>query len=395
MSRHHSLAIALATLLSASPLSSIANEPHARGPLDAAVAAAIRPTMAQYRIPGMAVAIHAHGQRYYFNYGVASKADNQPVTAETLFEIGSVSKLYGATLAGYAIASGKLSLDTPVSRNIPALAGSAFDHISVLQVGGYTSGGLPMQFPTAVTDDASALRWLHDWKPTLPSGRYRVYSNPSIALLGFAAAGSLGEPCTQAIEHTLISGLKLRQTWANVPESQRPNYAQGYREDDTATRSDSTLMCVGAWGGLRASTTGLMDFLEANLDPSNLPPTWQRAIELTQTGRYRTPRYLQGLGWEIYPWPVTQARMVESGNSPTMSGQENPVSLVERPEIANHDSLLNKTGSTSGFSSYVVALPGRDIAIVMLANKANWPRKERVKAALAILRALDATAPTP
>ena len=125
MSRHHSLAIALATLLSASPLSSIANEPHARGPLDAAVAAAIRPTMAQYRIPGMAVAIHAHGQRYYFNYGVASKADNQPVTAETLFEIGSVSKLYGATLAGYAIASGKLSLDTPVSRNIPALAGSA------------------------------------------------------------------------------------------------------------------------------------------------------------------------------------------------------------------------------------------------------------------------------
>ena len=92
---------------------------------------------------------------------------------------------------------------------------------------------------------------------------------------------------------------------------------------------------------------------------------------------------------------LTQARMVESGNSPAMSGQENPVSLIERPEIANHDSLLNKTGSTSGFSSYVVALPGRDIAIVMLANKANWPRKERVKAALAILRALDATAPTP
>ena len=393
MSRRHSLAIAFATLFVASPLTSAASEPSAPSSLDAAVAAAIRPTMAQYGIPGMAVVIHAHGQRYYFNYGVASRADNQPVTAETLFEIGSVSKLYGATLAGYAIASGKLSLDTPVSRHIPALAGSAFDHISVLQVGGYTAGGLPMQFPATVMDDASALRWLQGWKPTLPSGRYRVYSNPSIALLGFAAAGSLGEPCTQAIEHTLIPSLKLRQTWANVPESQRPNYAQGYREDGTATRSDTELMCVGAWGGLRASSTGLMDFLEANLNPSQLPPTWQRAIELTQTGWYRTPRNLQGLGWEIYPWPVAQARMVYAGNSSTMSGQENPVSLIEMPELANHDSLLDKTGSTSGFSSYVVMLPGRDIAIVMLANKANWPRKERVKAAFTILHALDAAAP--
>lgn len=395
MSRFHTgfqpAAMVVATLILASPLASAASDTGTARPLDAEVAATIRSNMAKYGIPGMAVAIHAHGQRYYFNYGVASKADGTLVTANTLFEIGSVSKIYGATLAGYAVASGKLRLDTPVSRPIPALAGSAFDHISILQVGGYAAGGLPLQFPDSVTDDASGLRWLHDWKPTWQPGTHRVYSNPSIALLGMAAAGSLGTPCEQAIERTLIPGLKLRQTWVNVPPAQLPGYAQGYREDGTLERSGDAPMCAGAWGGLRVSSTGLMDFLEANLDPSKLAPAWQRAIHITQTGWYRTPRNLQGLGWEIYPWPVAPSRLLANGN--VMANQADPISLIANPVPAGHGHLLNKTGTTRGFSSYVVLVPGRDIAIVLLANKTNWPRKDRIKAALAILRALDSTTP--
>ncbi|RMH92897.1 beta-lactamase [Lysobacter pythonis] len=380
---------AIATAFLAIPmLCNAASMPPAR-PLSAVVESAIGPAMAEHRIPGMAVAIHARGQRHYFNYGVASRKTGKPVTANTLFEIGSVSKVYGATLAGYAEASGKLSLSAPVSRYIPALAGSAFDRISVLQAGTYAAGGLPLQFPDGVKDDAGAMQWLRGWQPEWRPGTQRMYSNPSIALLALAAAGGLRQPCARAIERTLAPQLKLRQTWVTVPAAEMPNYAQGYDDRDRPVRFSGTLMCAGAWGSLKTSSTGLMDFLEAHLDASKLAPEWRRAIDITQTGWYRTPLNQQGLGWEIYPWPVDETRWAE-GNSTRMSRRANPVDPIAQPARAGHGNLLNKTGGTGGFSSYVLLLPGRDIAIVLLANKSGWPAKDRIHTATAILRALDA-----
>ena len=385
MSRH--LSVSLACIAFCFATSSNAFAANTTPTLQDAVTAAVQPTMTQQGIPGLAVVIHEHGQRHYFNYGVASKVTGQPISADTLFEIGSVSKLYGATLAAYAATTGKLSLSSPVSRYVPQLAGSAFDHITVLQVGGYVAGGLPMQFPESVTDDAGALQWLNQWKPTWKPGIRRVYSNPSIALLGMAAAGSLQQPCNEAIERTLTTGLQLRQTWVDVPAAQQANLAQGHNKNGEVPHQHYPA-CAGSWGALKTSSTGLMDFLEAQLNPGKLTPDWQRAIGITQTGWYRTPLMLQGLGWEIYPWPVAQSRIVP-GNSSQMSARANAVRLVSQPQRATRSNLLNKTGGTNGFSSYVLLLPERDIAIALLANKSDWPREERVHAALTILRALD------
>ncbi|EPC03985.1 hypothetical protein L861_01395 [Litchfieldella anticariensis FP35 = DSM 16096] len=49
------------------------------------------------------MAVTPDGNRYYFNYGIASKGSGQPVSEDTLFEIGSVSKTFTATLAAHAI----------------------------------------------------------------------------------------------------------------------------------------------------------------------------------------------------------------------------------------------------------------------------------------------------
>ena len=80
--------------------------------LRAIVDQAIRPVVAEYDLPGVAVAVTIDGQASFFNYGLASREQHAPVTENTLFELGSISKTFTATLASYAVATGKLS---PVS----------------------------------------------------------------------------------------------------------------------------------------------------------------------------------------------------------------------------------------------------------------------------------------
>lgn len=87
----------------------------------------IQPLMQKNNIPGMSVAVTVNGKNYIYNYGLAAKQPQQPVTENTLFEVGSLSKTFAATLASYAQVSGKLSLDQSVSHYVPELRGSSFD----------------------------------------------------------------------------------------------------------------------------------------------------------------------------------------------------------------------------------------------------------------------------
>ena len=158
------------------------------------VDSSVEPLMQQQGIAGLSVAVVKNGQAQYFNYGVASTDSQQPVTEDTLFEIGSLSKTFTATLGGYAQATGKLKLQDKASQHLSALKGSAFDRISLLQLATYTPGGLPLQFPSAADSAETMLTYFQRWKPTYAAGEQRRYSNPSIGLFGYLTAQSLGQP---------------------------------------------------------------------------------------------------------------------------------------------------------------------------------------------------------
>jgi beta-lactamase class C len=353
--------------------------------IETVVNAAVRPVMQAQAVPGIAVAVTVNGKPLYFNYGVASKENGNAVSENTLFEIGSLSKTFTATLAAYAQASGKLSLSDKASSVLPELRGSAFDTISVLQLGTYSAGGLPLQFPSEADAPDKMLGYFKQWKPTYAAGSHRLYSNPSLGLFGYLAAHSMGAPFDDVMEKTLLPKLGLKHTYLKVPQDQMGLYAQGYNKEDQPVRVEPGALDSEAYG-VKTSAADLIRYVEANMKSGGLEKPLQQAIATTHTGYYTVGDMTQGLGWEFYSYPITLDKLL-AGNSTKMAMQAHKVQWLNPPQPQPQSVLINKTGSTGGFGAYIAYVPSKDIGIVILANK-NYPIPDRVKIAHTILSAL-------
>jgi len=355
--------------------------------IKSAVDTAIGPVMAKYSIPGVAVGITVAGKPYVFSYGVASTETRQPVTRDTLFEIGSISKTFTATLASYAQVRGYLSLSDKTSKYLPALRDSKFGNVSLLNLGTHTAGGLPLQVPDNVGNNDELMQYFKNWRPTYEPGTYRTYANPSIGTLGLITANSMGQDFARLMEQRLFPVLGMKRSYINVPEAKMSNYAQGYTKENAPIRMATGVLSSEAYG-IKATAPDMIRFLEANMNSIRLDKKFQRAITETHTGYFKAGPMTQDLIWEQYQYPVALKTLLE-GNSPEMIFNATPVSAINPPEGPHEDVWINKTGSTNGFGAYVAFVPEKRLGIVILANK-NYPIEERVTAAYKILTALAA-----
>ena len=353
--------------------------------LNQAVDAAVKPMMQTYAIPGMAIAISHKGQQHFFEYGVASRESGQAVDRHTLFELGSISKLFTATLGAYAEARGTLNLSDNASQYLPELRGTAFDHISLLDLATYTPGGLPLQFPDAVSSERQMLDYYRNWQAVYAPGMQRLYSNPSIGLFGHLAAASMAKPFQQLMEKDLLPQLGMQESYVQIPTEQMTRYAWGYR-DDKAVRVSPGVLDAEAYG-LKSTAADMLRFIDANLHPDKLPAPLRQAVSSTHRGYYQVADMAQALGWERYAYPISLTKL-QAGNSAEMALQPQPVERFSVPKPAEGDLLLNKTGSTNGFGAYILLLPARDTGLVILANR-NYPNAERVRLALQLLESLE------
>ncbi len=353
-------------------------------PLQQRLDASVAPVMQSYDIPGMVVAISQGGRQQFFAYGVASRDSGAAVDRDTLFELGSVSKLLTATLGAYAEARGALHLRDSASRYLPDLEGSVAGQVSLLALATYTAGGLPLQFPDAVHSRQQMLDYYRNWRPLYPLDSRRLYSNPSIGLFGHLAAISLKAPFSQALAEHVLAPLGMTSSYVQVPPAQMARYAWGYR-DAAPVRVQPGTLDAEAYG-VKSSAADMLRFVEANLHPDSVSKPLDQAIRATHRGYYRVGDMTQALGWERYEYPISLERL-QAGNSAEMALQAQALERLPEPSAAEGDLLLNKTGSTNGFGAYVLVLPARDIGLVILANR-NYPNAERVRLALQILDAL-------
>ena len=344
------------------------------------------PLMNAQAIPGMAVAVIYQGQPHYFTFGKADVAANKPVTPQTLFELGSISKTFTGVLGGDAIARGEVALGDPVAKYWPELTGKQWQGIRMLDLATYTAGGLPLQVPDEVTDTASLLRFYQNWQPQWKPGTTRLYANASIGLFGALAVKPSGMSYEQAMTTRVFKPLKLDHTWINVPKAEEAHYAWGYREGKAVHVSPGMLDAEAY--GVKTNVKDMASWLIANMKPDSLhAPSLKQGIALAQSRYWRVGAMYQGLGWEMLNWPV-DAKTVVGGSDNKVALAPLPVAEVNPPAPPVKASWVHKTGSTGGFGSYVAFIPEKQLGIVMLANK-SYPNPARVEAAYRILDALQ------
>ncbi|MGI3036673.1 class C beta-lactamase [Vibrio diabolicus] len=337
--------------------------------------------MNEYDIPGLAIAVTIDGKRYFYNYGFADESKGSLVTNDTIFELGSISKTFAATLTGYAQEKGKLNMDDKVKDYIPELENSVLGNTKLVHVATYTAGGLPLQFPSEVTNDAEMMQYYKTWKPEYEAGTKRKYSNPSIGLFGYIGALSMKSDYTEMMETVILPDLGMTNTFVDVPKDKLNNYAFGYSSEGKPVRVNPGILDAQAYG-IKSTSLDMLQYIEANMGQAQLNTDIENALERTHTKYFDTDTFTQAVGWEGYDYPVSLSQLLK-GNSSDVILNAKPVQASESGTLGR-DVWYNKTGSTGGFGAYVAYVPSEKIGIVILANK-NYPNAERVEAAYNII----------
>ena len=374
--------VGLTALLTASLLSGTVHAAGNNDHLKSAVDQQARLLMNEHDISGMAFGIIIDGKSHFYHYGLADKKAKTPVSENTIFELGSISKTFAATLASYSELKGTLTLEDTADKYIPYLKNSIIGNTKLINLATYSAGGLPLQVPDDVKNNKELLRYYKSWQPVFPVNSKRLYSNASIGLFGYISALSMDADYTQLMEEKILPSLNMPNTFINVPNDKMADYAFGYNTAGDAIRVNPGMLDAEAYG-IKSTIKDMTQFMAANMGLVPLDKDIQQSLDNNRKGYYQASTFTQGLGWEMYPYPIKLNTLLE-GNSMDVVLKPQAITTDDHPTPILNNVWVNKTGATNGFGGYIAYIPAEKSGIVILANK-NYPNADRVKAAYMIL----------
>jgi serine-type D-Ala-D-Ala carboxypeptidase/endopeptidase len=335
------LPIALCLFLAASP--SLASEP-----IPAPVRDHVTRLVEEGHVMGVVVGVVDAGGSSTFSRGLLA-AGGPPVDEHTLFEIGSITKVFTAALLADMAGRGEVDLDTPLEKLLPAgtrMPGNGGAAITLADLATHRSAlpRLPDAFeppdgenPYAAYREADLLAFLAAHRLEREVGARYEYSNLGAGLLGYALARRAARTYEDAIIERIAAPLGMVDTRVTLSSQQASRLARGHLGGQPVAGWDFDAL-AGA-GALRSTAGDMLRFLAANLgleEEARLP-----ALAATHAGRHETgvPDLAVALGWHV--WDKHGA------------------------------TLLWHNGGTGGYRSFSGFDPQRRRGVVVLANSGD------------------------
>jgi serine-type D-Ala-D-Ala carboxypeptidase/endopeptidase len=300
------------------------------------------------RRAGLVVGYLAGGQERVAGYGHAGVGEPDTPGAGTLFEIGSISKVFTGLLLADLDADGVVGLDDPLARYLlvpegcEMTLGDLSSHVAGLgrNPRGTLRGWLrDRRNPFASLSVTDVHEGLARTRPRRRPGERVRYSNLGAGLLGQALERAAGQPYERLVTERICLPLGMPDTVVVPSTEQAARLAVGHTSRGRPVPPFQIPALPGA-GALRSTAGDMLRFLAANLDPASTPLA--APLERIQQPRHRKGRGMQvGLGWM----------------------------LARSPEPTSP--LLWHNGGTSGFRSFAAVARDRGIAVVVLSNTAR------------------------
>jgi D-alanyl-D-alanine-carboxypeptidase/D-alanyl-D-alanine-endopeptidase len=301
---------------------------------------------------GVAAGILWQGEQWTFGRGRLRAAEAAHVEANSIFEIGSVTKVFTATVLADMVEQGVIRLDDPVRRHLPEDVRVPMRDrpITLCDLATQTSGlpRLPPGLfrrslwrrhdPYAGFSERDLLDAVANTRLTRAPGVRLRYSNFGFGLLGYVLARGAEGSYDELVRARICVPLGLADTGIEVSDDAGERFADGHNRRGRGVPHWHLGALAGA-GGLRSTVSDLLRFLDLQLTP---PATQlQRAAQATHGSRATRGRLEQGLGWVSLPLRGDPRRM------------------------------LWHNGGTGGFRSFLGFVPHAGVGVVVLSNSAR------------------------
>jgi serine-type D-Ala-D-Ala carboxypeptidase/endopeptidase len=277
---------------------------------------------------------------------VGEASAGQPVDSSTVFEIGSITKVFTATLLADMVDRGEVNLDDPIEQLLPAtvtVPSRNGREITLLDLATQTSG-LPVvpdnmepadpANPYADYTVEQLYEFLSGYELTRDIGSQFEYSNLGVGLLGHALALRAGVGYEELVRERILEPLGMTSTGITLTPEMSAAMASGHNEWDEPV-PDWDLPTLAGAGALRSSLDDMLRFAAANLDSEG--GSLHAAMAVAQGPRHRVdPETEIGLNWFNF---------------------------------TPHDrTLIWHNGATGGFAAFVGLDPATGTAIVVMSN---------------------------
>jgi D-alanyl-D-alanine-carboxypeptidase/D-alanyl-D-alanine-endopeptidase len=277
---------------------------------DAEVLAILKERVESRRSAGIVVGILDEGGRRVVACGNAGSAD-KPLDGNTVFEIGSVTKVFTSSLLADMVRRGEVKLDDPASKYLPAsvrLPSRNGKEITLLDLTTQTSGlpRLPGNMapkdpknPYADYTVEQLYDFLSHYTLTRDIGEKYEYSNVGVGLLGHVLARKAGMTYEELVKKRILEPLEMRDTAITLSAPMKARLSPGHDAGGAAAGNWDLPTLAGA-GALRSTANDMLKFLAANLDTGDGPVP--AALRETHRVRRSTgmPELDIGLGWHVF-----------------------------------------------------------------------------------------------
>ncbi len=306
--------------------------------------------MELWNVPGVAIGIYDGDDVEFAGFGITNIETGQRVAPETLFQIGSISKIFTATLAMTLVDDGLFDLDAPIVTYVPELAladSAAREQITARQLLTHTAGFYGDRFDDqGVGDDAleRAIRGLGDVPQQTAPGELYTYCNAGFDLVGRAIENILGRTFESAMKERVFERLGLERSTYFAAEAIRHSVAVGHEVggEDGLTVSDPWPIPrrSNPAGGVSSNVAELIRFAVMHLRGGAIG---ERRVISNESARAMCTVQAKadfihdrGLAWSIHE--IGNLQVVEHG------------------------------GGTNGFMTRLVLVPEQNYVIVVLTN---------------------------